>query len=76
MTVGSVETRENDVPSFSLGRNHVFETGKFCCCCFFSYDFWGLMLCIQTLKLEAILIVTQCVCHFEDEKTRDRYPRV
>ena len=42
----------------------------------FSYDFWGLMLCIQTLKLEAILIVTQCVCHFEDEKTRDRYPRV
>ena len=42
--------------------------------------FLGLMLCIQTLSQRQILFVSQCVCqcvcHFEDEMTRDRSPRV
>ena len=38
----------------------------------------GLMLCIQTLSQRQILFVSQCVsvCHFEDEMTHDRSPRV
>ena len=34
-------------------------------------NFWGVTLCIQTPKSEAILNVSVSVCHFEDEKTRD-----
>ena len=49
-------------------------------CYTFCSVYWGLMLCIQTPKSEAILCVnqsvSQCVSIFEDEKTRDRSPRV
>ena len=43
--------------------------------------FWGLMLCIQTLSQRQSCVsvsqsVSQSVSIFEDEKTRDRSPRV